>query len=274
MLSFIDEYFIKPLRTGEGYNLVNTLVYSFLFIIVAYLLYKFTRRRIKFDVQLLYSLLPLMLAASTLRVLEDLNLVSSLLVTPIIWILFLIYGALLLKLGLCLEEKGLIGLRLFFFLAGIITLLPLFLIYLSANPKNLLAFLLVSCWFSILLVPIILLRSLGSSRILRDDLAFSSLVSHLFDAVTTFVALEYNPIWRAEFGISNYFEQHVLPRFMIGLFGPMVIIPVKLIVISIFLILIFSQCKDKQLRNFLLIAACSLAIIPGARDFLRLLIPV
>ncbi|MCW1301270.1 MAG: DUF63 family protein [Candidatus Nanoarchaeia archaeon] len=274
MLSFIDEYFIKPLRTGEGYNIVNTLTYSFLFILTTYFLYKFTRKKIKFDFELLYSLFPLMLAASTLRVLEDLGKVSPFLVTPIIWVLFLLYGILLLKIGLYLEERKLIELRRFLFLAGVITLAPMFLIYLSTPPRNLLALILVTCWFSVLLFPLFLIRSSGSSKILGDRLAFSSLIFHLFDAVTTFVALEYNPLWRAEFGISNYFEQHVLPRFMISLFGPAIIIPIKLLAISIFLLLIFSYCKDKQLRNFLFIVACLLAIIPGARDFLRLLIPI
>ncbi len=88
---------------------------------------------------------------------------------------------------------------------------------------------------------------------------------HMFDATTTFVALTY----------FNYFEQHVLPGFLINIFGPASMFILKLVVISAVLYIFDKEMKnDAEKRTFLKIVILILGMGPGIRNFLRMIVGV
>jgi len=84
---------------------------------------------------------------------------------------------------------------------------------------------------------------------------------HVFDGTVTFVSLNY-------FG---YYEQHVLPRYLINLFGtPLSFVFLKFVVIVSVLLLIDKYSKDKDFNNFIKLIIGILGAATGTRDFLRL----
>ncbi len=93
----------------------------------------------------------------------------------------------------------------------------------------------------------------------------SGLISvHLFDAAATYVAMTY-------FG---YLEQHVLPRILIDAFGPLVMFPLKLIVIIPVLYIIDKYSEPGSFKNFMKIIILILGLAPALRDTIRLVVLV
>ncbi|MFC2175197.1 DUF63 family protein [archaeon] len=89
MWEFIEAYFIRPVYTGEGYNVFNTIVYAVLFIAglhgVKLLLKKW---KIKIDKKLFNALIPYLVFAGLLRALQDSWAVKHwLFITPGIYLL-------------------------------------------------------------------------------------------------------------------------------------------------------------------------------------------
>jgi uncharacterized membrane protein len=84
---------------------------------------------------------------------------------------------------------------------------------------------------------------------------------HVFDGTVTFVSLNY-------FG---YYEQHVLPRYLINLFGtPLSFVFLKFLVIVPVLFFIDKYSEDKDFNNFIKLVIGILGAATGTRDFLRL----
>ena len=93
----------------------------------------------------------------------------------------------------------------------------------------------------------------------------SILSVHLFDATTTFVALTYFP----------YFEQHVLPSFLINIFGPAVMFALKFAVVAAVLHVLDKEMKQEiQKKKFIKLVILILGLAPGLRNFFRLIMGV
>ncbi|NOZ83152.1 MAG: DUF63 family protein, partial [Euryarchaeota archaeon] len=72
VLEFLVEHFIQPLRTGEGYNLVNTLTYGILLLLFAFLVLRWLRSSgVRLSTELLFALTPFTILAGVLRALEE-----------------------------------------------------------------------------------------------------------------------------------------------------------------------------------------------------------
>jgi len=84
------------------------------------------------------------------------------------------------------------------------------------------------------------------------------IVAHLFDASSTFTALTY----------FQFFEQHVLPSFLINIFGPWIMFPLKIFVVWPVLVLIDRSKEDEYFKKFLKIIILILGLALGVRDFL------
>ena len=88
--------------------------------------------------------------------------------------------------------------------------------------------------------------------------------AHFLDASATFISLS----------LFGYFEQHVVPRFFIGFFGPVSMFFLKIIVVIPVLYIIDRHTEDRNFRNFLKIVVLILGLAPGLRDTIRLLVGV
>lgn len=96
MIEFIEQYFIKPIYTSEGYNIYNTLIYGALFLTGAYGVARLLKRlNVKTDEKLFFAVLPFVVLGGIMRALEEfariagagLLPVSALFLTPGIYLL-------------------------------------------------------------------------------------------------------------------------------------------------------------------------------------------
>lgn len=251
--SLFYRYFIEPMDLGYGYNPVNTLAYAILFVGISYLIYKMMKLlRINIDKRLALSIFPFVIFGSAFRILEDLGILKGyLFMTPGIWFLFLGITILTFILSVFFERRMNIPYHKPMFISGIC----FFAIVLGMlNYRNLISILYVSLRFLPWLVLLLIMKWSNENKVITGV--------HMFDAVTTFVSIEY-------FG---YFEQHVLPRFVINLFGTAFsFVILKFIVVVSVLLLLDKYSDDKEFNNWIKIVIGVLGIATGMRSFLALI---
>ncbi len=173
ILQFINTYYLNPIRTDEGYNPVNTFTWAIVLGICLFGVFKLLNKlEVKITPRFIASILPFVLAGSSLRVIEDspADIVhppySYLLITPNIYFLVFAVTVGCLWLSIRLQKAGLVkdfhpifaGFGLIWFFANIIILLhfqkvvtgyvPLFVI--GAGTGLTFAFYLVAQTFKIL----------------------------------------------------------------------------------------------------------------------------
>lgn len=252
LTQFIEEYFINPMKYGEGYNLVNTLVYSFIFIIFAVLTFEiFKRMKIKVDFKLCLAITPFILSFIVLRVLRDAEIVKGyVFMTPFIWLISFLFIISYLLLSKFLENKYGLPFHKFMFISGFI--LFSFLIG-FLNVKNLKAFVYMLPFLIITTIILLKLKETTENKIV--------LGLHVFDSITTAVSLKW-------FG---YVEQHVLPKLIISITKtPFSFIFVKFLIVYFSLKLI-DKNQDREFSNFIKMLIAILGLATGGRSFLRLI---
>lgn len=84
--------------------------------------------------------------------------------------------------------------------------------------------------------------------------------AHILDAAATFTALTF-------FG---FYEQHVVPRTIMPMLGPVSMFILKIAVVLPVLYLIDSYAEDKDFRGLLKVVILILGLAPGIRDLLTL----
>ncbi|MCK4637755.1 MAG: DUF63 family protein, partial [Methanomicrobia archaeon] len=104
----IEKYYLDPIRYGTGYNIVNTLTYAIILVIVAALLLKLIiKLKIKIDKKFIFALFPFMVFGGTARALVDGEIFprTPLLVTPGIYLTVAILTLCCMTVGLFLRKK-------------------------------------------------------------------------------------------------------------------------------------------------------------------------
>ena len=285
MADFFQTYFIDPIRFNTGYNIVNTAVYALVFVALVFATYKLLRLlKIKIDKKFFLAIVPYVALGAILRAWEDLieatNTIPGifspftvldafgtarnlLLITPLIYIFmfFLTLAALLVSIGI--EKKT----KMPYYKAWLAIGILLCLVGLSQlriqEAFALFAMLgIFSVWAIALGGARIAFRNSPVRKLLTKENTLLILV-HMFDATTTFVALQFFP----------YFEQHVVAGFVISFLGPAGIFALKLPVVSAVLYYMDKEVQGEK-RNFLKIAVLVLGLGPGLRNFLRLVMGV
>lgn len=255
---FINENFIAPLC--RYYTTVGTLTYGIILILAVLGTYKLLKKlKIKIDKRFFLALLPFIIYGGWTRALRDYGLglydQNALFCSPPIYFFVFAITLASLLIGLLIERKTKISYEKIVAPIGV-----LFLLYnLSLTViKNLFGF-----EFILLLIGGWSLVFYGIHRIRPKLLSLENagiIVSHLFDASSTFTALTF-------FG---FYEQHVLPNFFIltlGL-GPWVMFPLKIIVVWVVLYYIDKSKEDVFFKRFLKIIILILGLALGFRDFL------
>ncbi|MFP4045637.1 MAG: DUF63 family protein [Candidatus Aenigmatarchaeota archaeon] len=259
---FIYRHFIA--LSGKYYTLPSTLIYALLFAITVFLVYKYVLKKMPFEVdkKFLYSLAPFIVLGGMTRVLRDAGFYEGFFfVTPGVYItiFFLGLGSLIASLGLekYLERDWNPGYHVWMFAFGsLFSLLSLVQIIRIGLP-NLRAMgmvlALVAGW-SLAFYPVTKFFPRYLSR-----LNYFILISHLFDGSSTFVSLQY----------FNYFEEHVLPRFLIEYTGPWVMFPLKIAVIWSVLYSVDRLVEEEDLRTWLKIVILALGLGLAVRNVFR-----
>ncbi len=255
MFEFIQKYYINPILYGTGYNIYNTITYAICFILGLYFVYKLlTKLQINVDGKFLLYVTPYVFLGGILRALRDAKVFETvILVTPLIYFfVFSIALSLLLLFRFVFREKQYL---FFWFVVGIMlcaALLPFIKIVNTYALLTIPFFLSFSCFVVAFYA---IYQRFGK-------LNFLITLAHTFDASTTFTALSF----------FSYFEQHVIPRFLISFLGPYAIL-IK-IPLVIFVLWLVDKETTKNENGILKLAILVLGLAPGTRNFLRMLMGV
>jgi uncharacterized membrane protein len=275
---FINTYYLNPIRNDDGYNLVNTITWAVVLGICIFGIFRLLEKlEVKITPRFILSILPFVLAGSSLRVLEDSPAgifhppFTYLLITPNIY--FLVFGITVACLwtSIRLQKAGLVkdyhpvfaGLGLAWFLLNLGTLLyfenivaayvPVFV--LTAGTGLTFAFYMVA-------------RRLKSS-IFTDPLNLSILLAHMLDASSTYIGIDK----------LGYYEKHVLPSYLIELTDTaLVMYPLKLIIFVGVLYALDTQFeKDEESNNLKMLIKMVILILglsPATRNTIRMMLGI
>ena len=271
---FVNTYYLDPIRTDSGYNPVNTFTWAVILGICIFGVFKLLKKlEVKMTPRFIVSVLPFVLAGSSLRVIEDspADLVhppfSYLLITPNIYFLVFVITVGCLLVSIRLQKAGLVkdfhsafaSFGLVWFFINLIILLhfqhvvtayiPLFVI--GAGTGLTFAFYLIA-------------RYLKSS-IFTDPLNLSILLIHLMDASSTYIGVD-------KFG---YFSKHVVPSYLINLTGTALIMyPLKLIIFIGVIYILDTQFEEDELslnlKMLIKMVILILGLSTAARDTIRM----
>lgn len=252
---FIGENFIY---LHPGYTILNTVVFGFVLGIVVILIIKLFNYLKKDPKELLIPIIPFIFFGSSARALVDNGIypLTYTLVTPGIYILTGLITIAALLISVYIERKTNFDYRYIMLIIGIALSIPNILniphINFIALSEVIGAWLLTSSFF-------IILRNKWS--LIKDKFNLSVLMAHLFDASSTFVAVDF----------YGYGEQHVLPNALTSLTGTaLVMYPLKITVILLALYVIDTYVEDRTIKNMLKLAIFILGLAPGLRNFLSL----
>lgn len=259
--SFLNTYF----SANAGFNYVNTVIYAIIALVIIYVIYKvFNKLGINFNMKFFIGLFPFILLGSGLRALVDNGYIkqSFWVITPGIYMLTAALFLVTYLLCFFISKKikvsewrlcAYIGIILFIFLFGINRVK-------FTQPWVLFAIIGLAIVISIVLR--VILKLLKQKKITKK-LSFLPIFGHMVDASATFIAVDFFGSW----------EKHPIPRAFNNLMGTgAALFILKLAVLIPAVYLISTEIKDKNFRNFLLIALATLGFAEGLRNALTLII--
>jgi uncharacterized membrane protein len=258
------KYYAEPIIYDTGYNPVNTVTWAILLgICILGLIRIFKRLDLKVDEKFVLYTIPYVLAGSSLRVIEDADLVkppaSYMLITPLIYFLvFFVTTASLILTRRFLGPKfhhAYAAIGLFWTFVNLAALSTVGV----QRPMVPIAVILLG---TLLTGIIYLLRMpLPQLDFLDNRYNLAILYAHTLDASSTYIGVDW-------FG---YYEKHVVPKYLIDLSGTAAIMyPLKLLVLLPLLSIIDKYIEDKSLLNLTKLALIVLGLAPAIRNTLRL----
>ena len=256
ILDFLEKYFFS------GYTIFNTVVYGIILVIFIFFIIKMFKRYNINPIDLIFPLIPFIFLGSGVRAFVDNGIYpySWFLITPGIYFIVGGFASLAIILGVVIEKKFDFQCKYTVFIIGSVLAV---VNYLNLTSLGLIAiFQVFSIWCLLTLIFIIVSKFWS---LYKDKINLSILSAHLFDASSTFIAVDF----------YGYWEQHVLPNSIYDLFGTAsTMFPLKIIVISLSLYLIDKYIDDEIISGTLKLAIFVLGLAPGIRNFLSLAIGV
>lgn len=264
LAAFVHKYYIDPIVYDTSYNPVDTITWAIILgLAILGLIKLLSRWGLLIDEKLVLSTLPYILAGSSLRVIEDANLVAApwkyLLITPLIFFLvFLITAACLILSRKIWGEKFYAKYAALGFLWTLFNLAVLS----TLGFKN--AWVLAAIFIlgsSLAGGVLFCRRRLSALKFLDDRFNQMIIYAHMLDASSTYFGVDW-------FG---YYEKHVVPTFLIDLTGSAIVMfPLKLLILLPVLSMIDKSLQDPSLRNLTKLTLITLGLAPAVRNTLRL----
>jgi uncharacterized membrane protein len=277
---YIYKYYINGIIYDTSYNTVDTLTYAILLGISLFGVLKLLEKLgVDIDTRFMIAVTPYILAGSALRVLEDSKVFTPpleyLFITPIIYFFVFAVTIGLLVLAITFERKGKIkDYHMFFGYAGLvwtaINIAALLAVDKITNPVPAAAILILGITTTGI---VYLVSRQFRFALLTDKLNISILFTHLLDASSTFIGIDW----------LGYYEKHVAPTFFIDMAGnyidhpSLVMYPLKLLVFIPVLYMLdykFDVQKEKKLIAMMKLAIMVLGLSPATRNTLRILMGV
>ena len=268
LFAWISKYYIDPIIHDTSYNPVDTITWAIILgltILVLIKLFRIFGQDV--DEVLVLCTIPYILAGSSLRVIEDANLVMApwkyLLITPLIFFLVLVVTVVCLIFARRIWGKEFC--RNYATLGLVWTIFNLTLLF-TVGFKNAWVIITVFLLGSTLAGGIMLIRrGLPGLSFLDDRFNFMIIYVHMLDASSTYIGVDW----------FDYYEKHVVPSYFIDLIGSAVIMfPLKLLILLPVLSMIDKYLEDPSLRNLTKLTLITLGLAPAVRNTLRLALGV
>lgn len=274
ILQFINIYYVEPIKGDEGYNVVNTITWAVVLGICIFGVFRLLEKlEVKINSKFIISIIPFVLAGSSLRVLEDSPAdifhppYSYLLITPNIYFLVFVITVFFLWLSIRMQKAGFVkdyypvfaGFGFIWFLLNLGTLLYFEDIVVPYVPVFV-----VGAGTGLTFIFYLVARQLKSS-IFTDPLNLSILLAHMMDASSTYIGIDK----------LGYFEKHVLPSYLIKLTDTaLVMYPLKIVIFVGVLYLLDTQFeKDEQSNNLKMLIKLVILVLglsPATRNTIRM----
>lgn len=253
--NFISENFLTPMC--RYYTPVGTLTYGIMLVLVVLGTYKLLKKlKIRIDNRFFIGMIPFIIYGGWTRALRDYKLgiyQSKLFCSPPIYFVIFIITLFTILIGVLLERKMKFGYEKTMLIIGTSLLLYNLTLTQITNFEGLAIILSLVAFWSVIFFTV---HKLRPKLLTKQNMVI--LVSHLLDASSTFTALTF-------FG---FYEQHVLPTFLINIFGPWIMFPLKIVVVWPVLYYIDKSEEDVFFKNFLKIVILILGLSLGIRDML------
>lgn len=272
ILQFVNKYYIEPIIYDSGYNPVNTLTWALILGACVFGVIKLLdRMKVEVDERFIFSIIPFVLAGSSLRVLEDADVFSAplkyLFITPNIYFVVFVVTLACLVVSKKLYDLDVVGdwKKTFAAAGGLWFLSNLYaLLYFEdiVRPDALVLILVIGTLVAFSIYGLARWQGIG---LITDRLNFTILWVHLMDASSTFIGID----------MLGYYEKHVVPAYLIDLTGTaLVMYPLKLAIFIPVIYVLDTQFNDSKesisLRTFVKMVIIVLGLSPATRNTLRM----
>jgi len=248
---FVKKYYIDSIVYKQGYNIVNTLTWAAILLVAAWLIYRYLSKRLTFDKKFMLYTIPYIIFGSSVRVVEDAGFlqppVSYVFMTPLIYIL--VFSLTFPTLLIALRMKSL---KLYFYFGLVLSVIPPIVLLSNLKVEN--------WWVFPAALALALLLTLPYSKISKSDESRLAFFSQMLDGSASFIGLQF----------LGYWELHVLPRFLISIFGAWIMIPLKFFVFLLILLYLDRVEEEENLKGFIKFVIMVLGLAPGIRNALRM----
>ena len=272
-MATVDTFLPDIIQTTffSGYTVFNTVVYTLILAIFVLAIIKMFKKLDIDPISIIYSIIPFIFLGSSTRALVDNGFYPKtvFLITPGLYILVGLITIASFLFSIYLFNKKEIDYRYTLFFLGIIFSVPNIILFSKLNFISiiyvLVTWIIASLIFMAIAFLVLYVKNKNShnaiEKILKHKINFSIVLAHLFDASTTYVAVEY----------FNYYEQHVLPNALNQLFDTyLTLFPMKIIVIVAVLYIIDQYFEDQTIKNLLKLTVFVLGLAPGLRNILTM----
>ncbi|RNI14540.1 DUF63 family protein [Methanohalophilus sp. RSK] len=272
ILQFVNKYYIEPIIYDSGYNPVNTLTWALILGACIFGVIKLLdRMKVEVDERFILTIIPFILAGSSLRVLEDANVFSAplkyLFITPNIYFVVFVVTLACLVVSKKLYDLDVVGdwKKTFAAAGGLWFLSNLYaLLYFEdiVRPDALVLILVLGTLVAFSIYGLARWQGIG---LITNRLNFTILWVHLLDASSTFIGID----------MLGYYEKHVVPSYLIGLTDTaLVMYPLKLAIFIPVIYVLDTQFNDSEesisLRTFVKMVIIVLGLSPATRNTLRM----
>ncbi len=249
---FVKKYYIDSIVYKQGYNVVNTLTWAAILLVAAWLIYKFLKDKVAFDRRFMAFTIPYIIFGSSVRVVEDAGFlkppVSYIFMSPMIYVLVFAITFPALLIGLRLKN-----LKVYFYTGLLIAPIPLLILLTNLRVENWWVF---PAALSLATVLYLVFRKINIDGV-ESEIAF---FSQMLDGAASFIGIQF----------LGYWELHVLPRFLISVSGPWIMVPLKFFVFLAVLYYVDRSNEEESLKGFIKFVIMVLGLAPGIRNALRM----
>lgn len=265
---FITRYYVDPIVTDSGYNIVNTLTWAMVLVLCVSILHSlnvFRRLGVTINRHLVVGVVCYVLFGSSLRVLKDAEIFAPplqyIFVTPIIYFVVFAVTMAALILSVCIYKERY---HLTFAVIGLgLTSVNIGVLLWSEGIMHPKEALLIVALAVLLTASIYIGAGFAKVKFLRGRFNIAILGAHLLDASSTTVAIDV---------LTGYSGKHVVENYLIDLTGTgAVMYPLKLLLLIPMLYLIDSEFDEIELRDLLKLVVLVLGLAPGCRNTILIL---